>query len=98
MSSSLLGVFAPIRTVALRLTQIFLLLLTLSGWSLTALCELIAILLHWPGTWEDKSDPSSPHEANLLNLVIQKSSASMGTTLVLLNHSRAHRALVPAGN
>ena len=29
-------------------------------------------LLHWPGTWEDKSDPSSPHEANLLNLVIDK--------------------------
>ena len=29
-------------------------------------------LRHWPGSWKDQSDPSSPHEANLLNLVIDK--------------------------
>jgi CDP-glucose 4,6-dehydratase len=29
-------------------------------------------LRHWPGAWEDRSDPASPHEASLLNLVIDK--------------------------
>ena len=29
-------------------------------------------LKHWPGQWEDKSDPSAPHEANLLNLATEK--------------------------
>lgn len=29
-------------------------------------------LRHWPGEWEDKSDIRNPHEANLLNLVIDK--------------------------
>ena len=29
-------------------------------------------LLHWPGIWEDQSDPNQLHEANLLNLVIDK--------------------------
>lgn len=29
-------------------------------------------LLHWPGIWKNQSDLSQPHEANLLNLVIDK--------------------------
>lgn len=29
-------------------------------------------LQHWPGHWQDRSDPKAPHEANLLNLVIDK--------------------------
>ena len=29
-------------------------------------------LLHWPGIWRNQSDLSQPHEANLLNLVIDK--------------------------
>ena len=29
-------------------------------------------LQHWPGEWVDRSDPASPHEASLLNLVIDK--------------------------
>jgi CDP-glucose 4,6-dehydratase len=35
--------------------------------------ELVAeILKHWPGRWEDKSDPKAVHEANLLNLATDK--------------------------
>jgi CDP-glucose 4,6-dehydratase len=30
------------------------------------------VLKHWPGSWEDKSDPRAPHEATLLNLAIDK--------------------------
>ena len=29
-------------------------------------------LLHWTGRWEDRHNPSSPHEAGLLHLVIDK--------------------------
>lgn len=29
-------------------------------------------LKHWPGTWEDKSDPHAVHEATLLNLATDK--------------------------
>ena len=36
--------------------------------------ELIGeILKHWPGSWEDRSDPHALHEATLLNLAIDKS-------------------------
>jgi CDP-glucose 4,6-dehydratase len=35
-------------------------------------------LRYWPGRWEDQSDPSSPHEANLLNLVIDKAHHQLG--------------------
>ena len=36
--------------------------------------ELVAeILKHWPGRWEDKSDPGAVHEAKLLNLATDKS-------------------------
>ena len=30
------------------------------------------ILKHWPGRWEDRSDPNAPHEAKLLNLATDK--------------------------
>jgi CDP-glucose 4,6-dehydratase len=30
------------------------------------------MLQHWPGTWEDKSDPHAPHEAGKLNLTTDK--------------------------
>ena len=35
-------------------------------------------LKHWPGRWQDQSDPSAPHEANLLNLVIDKAHHQLG--------------------
>jgi CDP-glucose 4,6-dehydratase len=35
-------------------------------------------LRHWPGYWIDQSDPSSPHEASLLNLVIDKAHHQLG--------------------
>jgi CDP-glucose 4,6-dehydratase len=30
------------------------------------------ILMHWPGRWDDKSDPKAVHEAKLLNLATDK--------------------------
>ena len=35
-------------------------------------------LRYWPGQWEDQSDPTSPHEANLLNLVVDKAHHQLG--------------------
>lgn len=35
-------------------------------------------LRHWPGLWQDHSDPSAPHEASLLNLVIDKAHHQLG--------------------
>ncbi len=35
-------------------------------------------LLHWPGSWVDQSDCNSPHEASLLNLVIDKAHHQLG--------------------
>jgi CDP-glucose 4,6-dehydratase len=35
-------------------------------------------LLHWPGSWLDQSDPGAPHEASLLNLVIDKAHHQLG--------------------
>jgi CDP-glucose 4,6-dehydratase len=35
-------------------------------------------LRHWPGSWCDQSDPASPHEASLLNLVIDKAHHQLG--------------------
>ena len=35
-------------------------------------------LRHWPGRWQDQSDPSAPHEASLLNLVIDKAHHQLG--------------------
>lgn len=38
--------------------------------------ELVTeVLKHWPGRWEDKSDPKAPHEAGLLQLSIDKAHA-----------------------
>lgn len=36
------------------------------------------ILKHWPGTWEDRSDPAAPHEAGLLNLAHEKAFHLLG--------------------
>ncbi len=36
------------------------------------------ILRHWPGTWEDKSDPKAVHEAGLLQLTTDKAHALLG--------------------
>ncbi len=36
------------------------------------------ILVHWPGRWEDRSDPHAPHEANLLQLATDKARAVLG--------------------
>ena len=33
---------------------------------------------HWPGEWEDKSDPSAPHEATKLNLATDKAFHTLG--------------------
>ena len=33
---------------------------------------VLEILKHWPGTWEDRSDPAAPHEAVKLNLATDK--------------------------
>ena len=35
-------------------------------------------LRHWPGRWIDQSDPSAPHEAGLLHLVIDKAHHQLG--------------------
>ena len=35
-------------------------------------------LRHWPGSWQDQSDPLAPHEANLLNLVTDKAHHQLG--------------------
>lgn len=40
------------------------------------------ILKHWPGGWEDKSDPKAPHEAGLLQLSTDKAHALLGWTPV----------------
>jgi CDP-glucose 4,6-dehydratase len=41
--------------------------------------ELVETALrHWPGQWLDQSDPQAPHEASLLNLVIDKAHHQLG--------------------
>lgn len=41
--------------------------------------ELVEIILeHWPGQWLDHSDPTAPHEANLLHLQIDKACNRLG--------------------
>ena len=41
--------------------------------------NLVATILeHWPGQWLDQSDPSAPHEANLLHLQIDKTHHRLG--------------------
>jgi CDP-glucose 4,6-dehydratase len=36
------------------------------------------VLKHWPGRWQDKSDPAAPHEAGLLQLSTDKAYALLG--------------------
>lgn len=36
------------------------------------------VLKHWPGRWEDKSDPKAVHEAKLLQLTTDKAHALLG--------------------
>jgi CDP-glucose 4,6-dehydratase len=36
------------------------------------------LLLHWPGAWEDRSDPAAVHEAKLLNLSTDKACHLLG--------------------
>lgn len=36
------------------------------------------VLRHWPGSWEDKSDATQPHEAGLLNLAYDKAFHLLG--------------------
>ncbi len=36
------------------------------------------ILKHWPGRWEDRSDPRAVHEAKLLSLSIEKARKVLG--------------------
>ena len=36
------------------------------------------VLKHWPGQWEDHSDPNAVHEAKLLNLAIDKAHHLLG--------------------
>lgn len=41
--------------------------------------ELVAeVIKHWPGRWEDKSDPAAVHEASLLSLACDKSYHLLG--------------------
>ena len=41
--------------------------------------DLVAeVLKHWPGKWEDRSDPKAVHEAKLLNLAIDKAHHLLG--------------------
>ena len=41
--------------------------------------DLVATILeHWPGEWLDQSDPTAPHEANLLHLQIDKAHQILG--------------------
>ena len=45
--------------------------------------ELVAeVLKHWPGRWEDRSDPKAVHEASLLQLSTDKAHALLGWTPV----------------
>ena len=36
------------------------------------------VLKHWPGTWLDRHEPGAPHEAELLNLAIEKADRLLG--------------------
>lgn len=41
--------------------------------------KLVAeVLKHWPGKWEDRTDPRAVHEATLLSLAIEKAERELG--------------------
>jgi CDP-glucose 4,6-dehydratase len=52
------------------------------GPAITSNCSVAAlveeILRHWPGQWEDRSDPHAVHEASLLNLATDKAYHLLG--------------------
>ena len=57
--------------------------------------ELVATILdHWPGVWLDQSDPDAPHEANLLNLQIDKAYHRLGWQPVCCHHPFSYCWLV----
>lgn len=39
---------------------------------------VMEVLKHWPGKWDDKTDPKASHEAGLLNLTIEKAFHLLG--------------------
>jgi CDP-glucose 4,6-dehydratase len=39
---------------------------------------VVEVLKHWPGSWEDKSDPKAVHEARLLQIATDKAHAMLG--------------------
>jgi len=44
-----------------------------------SVAELVQeVLKHWPGTWEDRSDPNALHEAMLLNVATDKTFHLLG--------------------
>lgn len=48
-----------------------------------SVAELVEeVLRHWPGRWEDRSDPHAPHEAKLLQLATDKAHALLGWSTV----------------
>jgi CDP-glucose 4,6-dehydratase len=66
------------------------------------------ILKHWPGSWEDKSDPTAVHEAKLLNLATDKAYHFLGwgpvwnfeetlsKTIAWYSQGLANPAVIPA--
>ena len=41
--------------------------------------DLVSLALsHWPGSWQDASDPDAPHEAGFLSMTIDKARAGLG--------------------
>jgi CDP-glucose 4,6-dehydratase len=48
-----------------------------------SVAELVnEVLTHWPGRWDDRSDPNAVHEATLLNLATDKAHHLLGWTPV----------------
>jgi CDP-glucose 4,6-dehydratase len=39
---------------------------------------VVELLKHWPGEWDDRSDPNAPHEASKLNLATDKAFHTLG--------------------
>ena len=51
------------------------------------------MLRHWPGRWNDRSDPKAPHEANFLHLAIDKARQQLGWRPVLDFEATVERTL-----
>ena len=64
------------------------------------MAELVTEMLkHWPGRWEDRSDPNAVHEAKLLQLATDKANALLGWAPVWTfpDRHRADGAMVSGG-